>query len=74
VKFSDLVTQASALLKAKGRVSFRMLRREFALDEETLQDLKFELVETDRLAIEEGELLGFCRNFSLDRCSTMLLH
>jgi class 3 adenylate cyclase len=60
VKFSDIVTQASALLKAKGRVSSRMLRREFALDEETLQDLKFELVHTDRVATEEeGEILAW---------------
>jgi class 3 adenylate cyclase len=58
VKFSEIVDQAKALLKAKGRVSARMLRREFALDEETLQDLKFELVHTDRLAREEeGEVL-----------------
>ena len=63
MKFSDIVTQASALLKAKGRVSSRMLRREFALDEETLQDLKFELVHTDRLAKEEeGEILVWTRN------------
>src|SRR5262245_60930396 len=35
-----------------------MLRREFALDEETLQDLKFELIQTDRVAREEeGEIL-----------------
>ncbi len=63
MKFSDLVTQASALLRAKGRVSSRMLRREFALDEETLQDLKFELIHTDRLAREEeGEILVWAGN------------
>ncbi|MBI3796865.1 MAG: AAA family ATPase [Deltaproteobacteria bacterium] len=40
-----------------------MLRREFALDEETLQDLKFELVHTDRLAKEEeGEILVWAGN------------
>lgn len=62
MKFSDIVTQASALLKAKGRVSSRMLKREFALDEETLQDLKFELIQTDRLAREEGEILVWAGN------------
>src|SRR5438093_8599518 len=40
-----------------------MLRREFALDEEALQDLKFELVHTDRLAREEeGEILVWAGN------------
>src|ERR1043166_6371535 len=58
MKFSDIVKQASALLQAKGQVSYRMLKREFALDDEGLADLKAELTEIDRLAIDQdGKML-----------------
>ena len=53
MKFSEILKQANALLKEKGRVSYRMLRREFELDDEALEDLKFELINTDRIAREE---------------------
>ena len=58
MKFSEVVKQASLLLKDKGQVSYRMLRREFALDDETLEDLKAELIEVDKVAIDEdGKVL-----------------
>ena len=58
MKFSEMVKQASILLKDKGQVSYRMLRREFDLDDETLEDLKAELIEVDKLAIDEdGKVL-----------------
>ncbi len=44
MKFSDIVDQASALLQRKGRVTYRVLKREFALDEEQLEDLKEDLL------------------------------
>jgi class 3 adenylate cyclase/predicted ATPase len=58
VKFSEVVKQASILLKDKGQVSYRMLRREFDLDDETLEGLKAELIDVDKLAIDEdGKVL-----------------
>jgi class 3 adenylate cyclase len=58
VKFSDIVRQASTLLKDKGQVSYRMLKREFALDDEGLEDLKAELIEVDGLAVDkDGKVL-----------------
>jgi len=51
VKFSEVIDQASDLLQRKGRVMYRSLKREFALDDEALEDLKAEL---HRL---QGELL-----------------
>jgi hypothetical protein len=47
VKFSEVVTQASALLHSKGRITYRALKREFDLDDETLQGLKEELLFAD---------------------------
>jgi class 3 adenylate cyclase len=53
VKFSEIVTQAVALLQASERVTYRALKREFDLDEEALEDLKEELIEARRMATDE---------------------
>jgi hypothetical protein len=39
MKFSEIVQQATTLLQNKGQVSYRMLKREFDLDDATLDDL-----------------------------------
>src|SRR5262252_2423061 len=58
IRFSEIVKQASALLQDKGQVSYRMLKREFDLDDEGLEDLKAELIEIDGLAADkEGKML-----------------
>ena len=58
MKFSEIVEQASDLLQRQVRISYRALKREFGLDDETLEDLKFELIRAKRLAKdEEGEIL-----------------
>ena len=58
MKFSDIVKQATTLLQDKGQISYRMLKREFTLDDETLDDLKAELIEVDRLAVDQdGKML-----------------
>jgi hypothetical protein len=56
--FDELITQAVELLQREGRVSYRALKRRFALDDEYLEDLKAELVDAKRLAIDEdGKVL-----------------
>ena len=45
MKFSEIVEQARTLLQRQGRVSYRALKREFALEDDMLEDLKFELIE-----------------------------
>ena len=49
MRFSEIVKQASILLQDKGQVSYRLLKREFDLDDEGLEDLKAELIEIDGL-------------------------
>ena len=49
-----MVDSAQALLESRGRVSFRALRREFELDDETLDDLVEELVEEQQIASRDG--------------------
>ena len=58
MKFSEVIEQASALLQRKGRISYRTLQREFALDDEALEDLKIELIEVEELARDkDGKML-----------------
>jgi hypothetical protein len=58
MKFSEVVDHASTLLQRRGRITYRALRREFALDEESLEDLKAELIDAQRIATDEdGKVL-----------------
>jgi hypothetical protein len=52
--FSKTLTFVAGLLCLEKRVSYRRLRREFGLDDETLEDLRHELI-VKRLAVDEGE-------------------
>ena len=54
MRLSELVNAATELLKTTGKISYRALRREFELDDETLDDLKHEL----RVGPSTGEVLG----------------
>ena len=56
--FEEVVDQALTMLQRRGRVTYRLLKRQFDLDDEALEDLKHELIKGQRLAVdEEGELL-----------------
>jgi len=54
VKFSAIVEQAKELLQRKGRLTYGALKREFALDDETLADLRDELIEAEQVAVDEN--------------------
>ena len=58
MKFSEVVDQASEFLRRRERVSYRALKREFDLDDESLEDLKAELIDAQRIAVDEdGKVL-----------------
>ena len=51
----DVLDQIIDLLRQRKRLTYRLLKREFALDDETLGDLKEELIYAQKLAVEEDE-------------------
>jgi class 3 adenylate cyclase/tetratricopeptide (TPR) repeat protein len=53
VDFVAVVDQAIVLLRQRGRVAYRTLKRHFQLDDEALEDLKIELIDSQRLATDE---------------------
>jgi hypothetical protein len=55
VDFVAVVDQAIALLRQRGRLTYRTLKRKFQLDDEALEDLKVELIEGQRLATDEQD-------------------
>ena len=56
--FVAVIEQAKTLLQSKGRVTYRVLKRQFALDDESLEDLKEQLIEAEELAVEkDGKML-----------------
>jgi class 3 adenylate cyclase len=60
--FDEILEQAIEMLQRRGRVTYRTLKRQFHLDDEALEDLKFELIEGQRLATDEnGTVLVWTR-------------
>jgi hypothetical protein len=54
----DMLAQVLDLLQRQGRVSYRALKRRFALDDDYLEDLKAEIIKAQRLAVDEdGDVL-----------------
>src|SRR5881396_3210950 len=63
VTFDEVLTQVVELLRREGRVSYRALRRRFDLDEDYLEDVKAEIIQAKRLAMdEEGVVLVWTGN------------
>lgn len=60
IRFSDLVDESVRLLRERGRISYRALRLDHDLDEETLEALRAELVDVLEIAVElEGGVLEY---------------
>jgi class 3 adenylate cyclase/tetratricopeptide (TPR) repeat protein len=56
--FYALLDQVIALLRQRQRVTYRALQRQFGFDDTYLEDLKAELIDAQRLAVdEEGRVL-----------------
>jgi class 3 adenylate cyclase len=53
--YEELVAQVIALLQREQRVPYRALKRRFDLDDEYIADLKLDLIEAKRLAIDEND-------------------
>jgi hypothetical protein len=51
--FVAVLDQVSALLRQRGRVAYRTLKRQFQLDDEAVVDLKMERIDRQRLAMDE---------------------
>ena len=56
MKFSEVAAQTIDWLQRDGRVSYRALKREFDLDDEFIEALKAELIDAERIAIDEERL------------------
>jgi class 3 adenylate cyclase/predicted ATPase len=56
--FYEVLDQVVQLLRQRGRVTYRALKREFQLDDAFLEDLKDELIKAQHLAVDEqGDVL-----------------
>ena len=54
MRFSKLINAAIQFLQDSERATYRALQREFDLDQDTLEDLKNELLEARKVAVDEG--------------------
>jgi class 3 adenylate cyclase/tetratricopeptide (TPR) repeat protein len=61
--FDEILTQVLELLRREGRVSYRALKRRFDLDEDYLEDVKAEIIQAKKLAVDEdGAVLVWTGN------------
>ena len=51
--FVAVEDEVIALLRQRGRVAYRTLKRQFQLDNEAVEDLKMERIDRQRLAMDE---------------------
>ena len=64
--FDEILAQVQELLQREQRVSYRGLKRRFALDDEYIEDLKEELIGAKRIAADEdGRFLVWTSRDSL---------
>src|SRR5215813_8327375 len=52
--FEEILDQAITMLQRRGRLTYGTLKRQFQLDDAALEDLKAELIEGQRLAVDEN--------------------
>src|SRR5262245_17811452 len=55
--FEEILNQAIAMLQRQGRVSYRALKRQFDLDAAYIEDLKLELIEVHRVAVDQDHTM-----------------
>src|SRR5262245_39007772 len=55
--FEEILNQTIALLQRQGRVSYRALKRQFDLDEAYVEDIKLELIEVHRVAVDQDNTM-----------------
>src|SRR2546422_10992319 len=51
--FEELLDHAIAMLQRRGRLTYGALKRQFQLDDAYLEDMKAELIEGQRVAVDE---------------------
>src|SRR5262245_22589626 len=53
--YDTLVAKVIELLQREKRIPYRSLKRRFDVDDEYIEDLKIDLIEAKRLAIDEND-------------------
>src|SRR5215510_8858717 len=70
MSFDEELDQVRKLLRSRGRMTYRALKRRFDLDDEYLEDLKGELIKAERVATEEDSEVLVWTGASLVSSST----
>jgi transposase len=65
--FDELLDRVLEMLQRRGRVSYRALKRQFDLDDAYLEDLKAEIIEVHRLAVDQDGTMLVWRGLSMVR-------
>src|SRR5215468_5446744 len=55
--FEEILNQTRAMLQRQGRVSYRALKRQFDLDDAYVEDVKLELIEVHRVAVDQDNTM-----------------
>src|SRR5215510_3033214 len=53
--YEELVAKVIELLQREKRIPYRVLKRRFDLDDDYIEDVKIDLIEAKRLAVDEND-------------------
>ncbi len=59
MSFLETIESARVFLERNGRFSLRVLKREFQLDDDALEELVEELVDVQQVAARKGKVLSW---------------
>jgi predicted ATPase/class 3 adenylate cyclase len=57
MNFEEVLNQTIEMLIRQRRVSYRAIKRQFGLDDAYLEDLKFEIIEVHKVAIDQDQMI-----------------
>ncbi len=55
--FDEILMQTLDILRRQGKVSYRALKRQFGIDDDYIEDLKFEIVEVHHSAFDQDQIM-----------------
>jgi hypothetical protein len=72
--FKDVLAQVIDWLQQDKRITYRALKRQFDLDDEYLEDLKAELIQAKKLAVNWLRVLDTAESSQVDQRVCQQLH
>ncbi|WP_235108975.1 hypothetical protein [Acaryochloris sp. 'Moss Beach'] len=55
MSFEEILEQTIEILHRRGQVSYRAIKRQFGIDEQYLEDIKYEIIDVLKIAVDRNQ-------------------